>query len=262
MPPLARPFRLACRVRCLTAGLSLGLFLGLLQSLPAQAAEERFYRVAVLENSPPMSYRDTNGQLTGFTVALSRALCEEMRIVCRWQVTTMSTVVDEISNGQIDIAAISLLDTPERRKRVLFAKPYFRSRTLWLARSGIPPGTTGLRVAVVGGSAQERYARNQGWLLVPVRTNGELGDPLASGQAQAAIIPMSTAFGLMQQPKFRDLGLSSTVMEAPELSGDASFGISPQYPELKEQLDAALERLKRNGVYDRINSQFLPFRIN
>jgi ABC-type amino acid transport substrate-binding protein len=31
---------------------------------------------------------------------------------------------------------------------------------------------------------------------------------------------------------------------------------------LKEQIDAALDRIKRNGTYDRINSRFLPFRVN
>lgn len=46
-----------------------------------------------------------------------------------------------------------------------------------------------------------------------------------------------------------------------ELSG-FSLGIAPRRPELKEQIDAALERIKRNGTYDRINSQFLPFRVN
>lgn len=234
----------------------------LLPTPPAQAGDERLLRVAVLDSSPPMAYRDANGQLTGFTVALSRALCEEMRANCRWQVTTLGSVLDEVASGQVDIAAVSLLETPERRQRVLFAKPYFRSRSLWFAKPNVGPGAAGVRIAVVQGSAQERYAKTQGWSVQPVRTNGELGDPIASGQAQAAIIPMSTALGLMQQAKFRELGLSSTVMEAPELSGDAAFGISPQRPELKEQVDAALERLKRNGTYDRINTQFLPFRIN
>jgi ABC-type amino acid transport substrate-binding protein len=117
-------------------------------------------------------------------------------------------------------------------------------------------------VAVVRGSAQERYVRQQGWEQVGVRTNGELAEPLRAGIAQAAIIPMSSALGLMEKPEFRKLGLASTVMHEPELGGEAAFGISPQRPELKEQIDAALERIKRNGTYDRVNSRFLPFRIN
>lgn len=227
-----------------------------------QAAGERMVRVAVLDNSPPMAYRDAGGELTGFSIETIRALCEEMRLACVYQVTTLERVVDEVAGGEVQIGAVSLLETPERRARVLFAKPYFRSISLWFAKPGVPPGEAGGPVAVVQGSAQERYARARGWPVVPVRTNGELAEPIVAGQARAAIIPMSTGLGLMKKPEFRQLGLASSVMNEAELGGDVSFIISPQSPELKEMMDAALERIKRNGTYDRINSRFLPFRVN
>lgn len=236
----------------------------LLFALPGMllAAGEKALRVAVLENSPPMAYRDAGGELTGFSLGIMRAICEEMRVRCEFSATTLDDVVDALAGGEYDVAAVSLLDTPERRAKVLFAKPYFRSLSLWFAKPGLLPGQSGFRVAVVRGSAQERYVRSRGWDIVGVRTNAELAEPLRAGLAKAAIIPMSSALNLMKSPEFRDLGLSSTVMHDPELGGDASFGIAPQRPELKEQIDAALERIKRNGTYDRINSQYLPFRIN
>lgn len=226
------------------------------------AAGERNLRVAVLDNSPPMAFRDANGELSGFSLGIIRALCEEMRANCSYQVTSIDRVVDELAAGDYDIAAISLLDTPERRARIILAKPYFRSISLWFAKPGVSPGQAGIRVAVVRGSAQDRFARTRGWDTVGVQTNGELPEPLNAGVAQAAIIPMSTALNLMKRAEFRQLGLSSSVMPEPELGGDAAFGITPRRPELKEQIDAALERIKRNGTYDRINSQFLPFRVN
>jgi len=240
--------------------IALFLFFGL--AAVAQAVGDRALRVAILEDSPPMAYRDARGEMTGFSVEMMRALCEEMKRNCVYQVTTLARVLDEVAGGEVDIGAVSLLETPERRARAIFAKPYFRSISLWFARPGILPGQPGLRVAVVRGSAQERFVLAKGWIAVPVRTNGELAEPLGSGAAQAAIIPMSTGLGLMNRPEFGKLGLVSTVMNEPELGGDVSFLISPQTPELKEAMDAALERIKRNGTYDRINTQFLPFRVN
>lgn len=226
------------------------------------AANDQALRVAVLENAPPMAFRDGNGKLTGFSVEIMRALCDEMRVSCAYQATTLDSVVDELAAGDIDIAAVSLLETPERRARILFAKPYFRSLSVWFARPNVIPGQAGVRVAVLRGSAQERFVRQRGWEHVGVRTNGDLIEPLKAGIAQTVVIPMSTGLGLMQRPDFRQMGLVSTVMNEPELGGDAAFGISPRRPGLKEQIDAALERIKRNGTYDRINSLFLPFRIN
>lgn len=226
------------------------------------AAGEKILRVAVLENSPPMAYRDAKGELTGFSIGIMRALCEEMQAICEYHATTLDYIVDAVAAGEYDIAAVSLLDTPERRNKVLFAKPYFRSISLWFAKPGLQPGQSGFRIAVVHGSAQERFVRARGWDSVGVRTNGELAEPIRAGLAHAAIIPMSSALNLMKHPEFRELGLTSTVMQESELGGDACFGISPARPELKEQIDAALDRIKRNGKYDRVNSQFLPFRIN
>lgn len=245
----------ACRV--IACGLTLLVGVG-----QAVAGEGMVVRVAVLENSPPMSYRDPSGELTGFSVAVIRAVCEEMRAACNYQTTTIDRVIEDLSAGLYDVAAVSLLDTPERRARVIFAKSYFRSISLWFAKPGVAPGQAGIRVAVLRGSAQERFARGRGWEIVPVRTNGELGEPLVAGVAQALIIPMASGLNLMKKPEFRQLGLVSNVLNEPELTGEAAFGISPRRPDLKEPIDAALERIKRNGTYDRINSLFLPFRVN
>lgn len=229
---------------------------------PLLLADDRPLRIAVLENAPPMAFRDPAGELTGFSVGIARALCAEMKASCEFHVTTLDRLVDALALGEYDIAAVSLLDTPERRRKILFAQPYFRSLSLWFAKPGVAPGQADLRVAVVRGSAQEAFARQRGWETVGVPTNAQLGVPLSAGVAQAAIIPMITGMHLSKNPEFQKLGLVSTVLPDAELKGDACFGINPRRPELKEALDAALERIKRNGVYDRINSQFLPFRVH
>lgn len=240
----------------------LGLLLCLVAGASASWAETPALRVAVLENSPPMSFRDSSGKLTGFSAEVIRAICEEMRARCELEVTMLDRVIDLLAQDEIDIAAVSLLDTPERRSRILLAKPYFRSLSLWFAQPGVQPGSPDLRVAVVRSSAQERYALKQGWLVVGALTNGELGEPLIAGIAQAAIIPMSTALNLQKNPAFKRLGMVSSVMPVAELTGEASFGINPKRPDLKKSVDEALDKIKTNGVYDRINSQFLPFRVN
>jgi len=247
------------RLRNLLASLVAALCLA--AGMAAQAAD-RPLKVAVLENSPPMSFRDGNGRLTGFSIEIARALCQEMQVQCEFQVIVLGQLLDALAGGEFDIAAISLLDTPERRQRILLAHPYFRSITLWFAKPGVEPGGPGLHVAVVKGSAQESYARKQGWETVAVQTNGELCAPLVAGIAQAAIVPMNTSLHLQKSTDFQRLALDTTVMKIPELIGNASFGINPRRPELKIAVDEALDRIKRNGVYERINTQFLPFRVH
>ena len=226
------------------------------------ANAEPSLRVLVIDNAPPMSFRDKAGRLTGFSVDIARAICDEMRARCVFDVAVQSELIDRLTRGKADIVATGLLETPERRGKLLFAKPYYRSFSMWQARQDVQPGQEGVRVAVVSGSAQEEYARRQGWKIRPVPTNGELGVPLVAGEVQAALVPMLTALNLQNNEAFRQLELAATVLRSPDLGGDASFGVSLFRPELVVEINAALERIKRNGTYDRINSRYLPFRVS
>lgn len=119
---------------------------------PAFAAGEAVLRVAVLDNSPPMAFADPRGQRSGFSVGLMRALCAEMKAHCQFSSVTLERVLDLVAAGDVDVAAVNLLDTPERRARVLLSKPVFRSRSLWLGPTELKPESPGVGVAVVQGS--------------------------------------------------------------------------------------------------------------
>lgn len=228
----------------------------------AWAADPAPLRIGIIEQAPPMSYRDAQGELTGFSLAIMQALCDEMRVPCVLQTTRLDRLVDEVAEGRFDIGAVGLLETPERRSKVLFARPYYRSVSLWLARAGVEPGQPNIRAAVVRASVQERFAQSRGWRLAPVATDVALLVELTEGHAQGALVTMATGLYMLQQPDWQKLNLVPKVMNDPELSGDAAFIVSPRRADIKARMDAALEQIKRNGVYDRLNSRFLPFRVN
>lgn len=231
----------------------------LLIALPASA---QTIKVGVFDDAPPLAYRDDKGSLTGFTVAIAEALCAELKLRCELQVVRLETVIDDLAAGQIDVAAVGLLNTPERRKRIAFTKPVYRSTTLWFARPGVKLDAPGVRIAVFKGSAQERFAQAKGWQTVGAITDADIIDQLAAGVAQAGIAPLMSSFNLFRNPRFLKLGLSTQVFSTPELDTQASFGLNPRNLELKEALDRGLDTIKRNGVFDRINSQFLTLRVD
>lgn len=224
-------------------------------------AEPKLLRVAVLDKAPPLGYRDASGKLTGFAIGIARALCAEIDAQCEFEVTGLESAIDGLAAGRFDIAAIGLLNTPERSQRVVFTKPVYRSVTLWLGRPGTQPGDPGARISVFRGSAHESYCKLQHWPMIGALNEAEMIDQLAAGVAQGAIVPLMTSLSMQRSPLIQQLGFKGTVLHQPELAGNASFAINPQRAELKAQLDGALDNIKRKGVYDRINSEFLPFRV-
>ncbi len=224
-------------------------------------AEMPAVKVAVLVNSPPLAYRDTAGNLTGFTTRIVQALCAELALHCELEPARLDAMIDGLVAGRFDIAAIGLLNTPERSQKVLFTRPIYRSTALWFARPGVQPGDPDVRISTFRGSAQESYIKSRRWPIIGAQNSAEMVEQLASGVSQAAVVPLMSSFNLQKNPALRELGIQATALQVPELAGNASFAINPRRPELKEKFDQALEQIKRNGVYDRINSEFIPFRV-
>lgn len=219
-------------------------------------------RVAVLDDAPPLGYRDAAGKLAGFSVSLMQALCAEMAAQCEFSPVKLEHLVDDLASGHFDVAAVGLLSTPERRRKIVFTKPVYRSLTLLFTRAGSKPGDRAVRISTFKGSAQERYIMDRGWHLIGAQTDEEMVEQLRAGVAQACVVPLMTGLNLQKNSNFLRLGLKPAVLQAAELESNASFAIAPQKGELKAALDKALENIKRNGVYDRINSIFLPFRVD
>jgi ABC-type amino acid transport substrate-binding protein len=228
------------------------------------SVQQATLRVLVLDDAPPLSYRDQSGQLTGFNVEIVRAVCREIQVRCQFEVTTQGAVVDAVAEGKADIAGVGLQETPEQPGQADFCQAALplAVAVAWpgVACSPASPGCGWPWSAV---PSRKSYARRQGWAtLVSQHLRASWARRFSPGKVQAAMVPMISRAQPAEKPAFRQLGLVPTVMRIPELGGDVAFGISPRRPELKEEINAALDRIKRNGTYDRINSRFLPFRVS
>ncbi len=238
------------------------LFLVFSHAAAAAPGDAPVLRVAVLDDAPPMGFRDANGQLTGFSLAVMQALCAEIGRRCEFESRPFEYLIDDLASGHFDVAAVGLLNTPERRQRILFSRPVYRSQTLFFARPGVRPGQPEVRVSTFKGSAQENYIRQLGWKSVGAQTAEDMVEQLVAGVAQACVVPLMSSLNLRKNRAFLQLGLEPVVLPSVAFDSAASFGIAPQRADLKEALDKALDRIKVNGTYDRINSKFLPFRVD
>ncbi len=106
------------------------VFLGLALPLGQQALAQRESRalaVGVQSTAPPFGYVDDNGEVAGFDVDLSRALCARLNQTCELAETEFADVLPMIESGQLDFAAAFVSITDKRRERVAFSEPYFQS---------------------------------------------------------------------------------------------------------------------------------------
>lgn len=232
----------------------------LLSSFPV-AAQEKTYLVALIAHSPPLSYTDQAGKFTGFNVEMATEICATMKIRCTQQPLSIDKIVDMVAADQVDFAVVGFVATPERRTRVLFSKDYYQSMSVWLAKPALAAGHAGSVVAVIRGSAQAAHAQSMGWKTVQVTTQKEIASLLASGEADATVLPMLNALAMAQENLTQHLNLKSTILSGPLVTGTLHMVISPKQAELVERINAALDQIKRDGRFDRLNTKFVPFSL-
>jgi polar amino acid transport system substrate-binding protein len=243
----------------------LALALSLLLLASTALADEKIYRVGLIAQSPPLSFIDETGKFTGFNVEIAAELCTTLKIRCVQHSVALEKIIDLTAADQIDFAVVGFFATPERQARVLFTKTYFQSASVWLAKPSVPAGKAGSRVAVIKGSAQATHALSMGWNTVEVATPKEIAAILASGAADAAVLPMLNALALSQDTALHAAGLSvglkSTVLKGSLATGTLHMVVNPKQPELLERINAAIDQIKRDGRFDRINRKFVPFSL-
>ncbi len=83
--------------------------------------------IGVDDSFVPMDFRKKNGQLVGYDVDLSRAVCKVLGLKANFQSIDWSMKETELKNGTIDVIWNGYTATSERQKKEAFSRVYERS---------------------------------------------------------------------------------------------------------------------------------------
>lgn len=242
----------------------LAVVAGVVTALVLRPASRRELKVGVIGNSPITSFRNENGELVGFNVEIAQAVCREMKRTCMLVETRLDQLIDQVGAGELDFAVASLVETPERAQKVIFTRPYYHAATFLIRRddTGSPdPQVT----AVVEGSVQARCIgqANDPKLGRPmvVKTPTETIESFLDGKSDAILSSLATTMKALEASRARNIPVTFTPMQKPGLTGEARIAVCPKHAALREELDQAIQTIHASGAFDRINTQYFPFRV-
>jgi polar amino acid transport system substrate-binding protein len=246
----------------------LTVFALLLTLLLGQSVHAAPLRVATEGNYAPFSYHDAAGTLGGFDVEIAQALCLQMQAECTVQAIAWGELIPSLEAGKVDMIVASMARTPERELRVDFSDYYYQSHSVFAGRAGIaadtsPDSLAGLRLAIIGGTiqadfAQQRYSRSP---LLLVAHQEEAFNLLLAGKADLVLSDTINLLDFLQQPKAAGYDFIGPPLLAETLSSKAHIAVRKGEHRLLKQLNRALEEIRLNGAYDRINRHYFPFSI-
>lgn len=120
----------------------------------------------------PYAFLDAQGSVVGESAASAGLIAQRLGWRIEWVQTEFDLLIAELLDGRFDVIDAGLFITPERARQVRFAAPRLRVLPALLVRSGNALNLRSwqqvkaqpqLRLAVVGGSAEEARLRGLGF---------------------------------------------------------------------------------------------------
>lgn len=115
-----------------------------------------------------MVFCDVSGEFSGFSVVVMQVFCEEMWVICNFQLMMFEWVIEDIVVDWMDVVVVSLFDMLECWVWVIFVKLYFCLILFWFVQFDVFLGQIGVCIVVVWGLVQECFVCSKGWEIVVV----------------------------------------------------------------------------------------------
>ncbi|MDR9754053.1 transporter substrate-binding domain-containing protein [Pseudomonas sp. SZMC_28357] len=216
---------------------------------------------------PPFESRDEQGALVGLNIELGNALCAELNTRCEWVDQPYATNIDALQAKRFD-AIMPMTATPARRQRLAFTDNLYPLSSRLVARKDWNPGADlltlkGVRLGVLAGTSREAYAQAR-WapMGVEVRSfdlNEQLISSLLAGEIDVTLQDsIEISHALLNQARGEAYGFFAPAIDDPMLGSGVAIAVRKDDSRLRDDLNAALARLKHNGKYQRITERYLP----
>ncbi|MEW6422074.1 MAG: transporter substrate-binding domain-containing protein [Deinococcota bacterium] len=236
--------------------------LALTAGLSAQAAVPTLtpgvLKIAMEGTYPPFTYKDEQGQLTGFDVDIAKAVAAKLGLRPEFVLTEWSGILGGLQANKYDVIVNQVGITPERQKTIGFSRPYAYSSPQIIVRKGssFNPKTLadlkGKRVGVGLGSNFEQQLRQAGGINVVTYPGApEYLADLAAGRLDAAYNDRLLVGYLITKNNLPIKGAG--VIGQPEPVGIA---FKKTNTALGNAINRALLQIKADGTYAKISRKW------
>jgi polar amino acid transport system substrate-binding protein len=240
------------------------VFLFVVSTAPCAAGEltiikqKKEISFAMSGQYPPFNFVDENNQLTGFDVDICNAIANEIGVRPRPVTTAWDGIIAGLLAGKYDLICGSMAITEKRLKSIDFSAPYYRSGAqLFVGRNSTLDSTDQLRGRAVGvtlGTTYEEWVRANlpGTEVRTYKGIPEMILEVVNSRIDGFITDRIVGAIAIDEKK-------APIKPAGPLLYEERMGIAlrKNNPELKQAINAALEKIKARDDYRKISVQWL-----
>ncbi|MBF4206921.1 ABC transporter substrate-binding protein [Pseudomonas donghuensis] len=242
-----------------------GLAMSLLASSSLYAAGDTL-RIGIEAAYPPFASQNDKGQIVGFDYDIGNALCAQMQVKCEWKEVEFDGLIPSLKVKKIDAALSSMTISEERKKSVDFThKYYFTSSRLVMKKGAVVDdqyeSLKGKTVGVQRATTTDRYATEvfepKGIKVQRYGNNEEIYMDLASGRVDAIFADTIPLEDFLSMPRGADYAFTGPELKDPKYVGEgAGIAVRKGNGELVSQLNQAIDAIRANGEYQKIQAKY------
>ncbi len=225
-------------------------------------------RIITEADYPPFNYYDEDGTLTGFNVELIQAICGVMGVSCTVEAKDWEFLLPSLARKQADIVAASLTISRDNLKFADFTDRYYDTpaRFVSLKSKAIaditPEALRGKTVGVLEKSAHMAYLRTyyKEIKTVPFKSRNALHKALIDSKVELVFDDgITSVFWLNGTASkacctFR----GGPLVDQKYFGNGVGFAVQKGNRRLRQLINYALEKVRRDGIYEELFLRYFP----
>jgi arginine/ornithine transport system substrate-binding protein len=248
--------------------LLLAILLGALSTL--SFAQGKDLRVAIDPTYEPFTFKK-DGKPTGFDVDIANALCEQIKRKCVFVEQGWDSMIPGLMARKYDVIISSMSITEDRQKQIDFTGKYYNTPSRVVTRKDVkytgPVSLKGKKIGVLKASTQEKFAMGElkpaGVDVVSYEAQDQVYLDIKAGRLDGTVADhVEVTGGFLSKAEGKDYELKGEDLFIPKYFGTgAGIGLRKGQDALKGELSAAIQTIRGNGVYKKINDKYFKFDV-
>jgi arginine/ornithine transport system substrate-binding protein len=236
------------------------------------AEEAKPLRIGIEAAYPPFAFKTPEGAISGFDYDIGVALCEEMKVECKWIEQEFDGLIPALKVRKFDAVLSSMSITEERLKSVDFTGKYYHTPAKLAMKAGTVLNDPlvdlkGKKVGVQRASIYDRYATDvfapAGVEVVRYSSQNEIFLDMNSGRLDATLADVvNIDDGFIKTDAGKGFALIGPDYNDTKYFGEgAGIAVRKGDKALADKISAAILAIRANGKYKEVQDKYFDFNV-
>ncbi len=228
-------------------------------------------RVGVEGAYPPFSSVTPDGKLEGFDIDMAKAIVAAAGAQVELIVSDWDGIIPALLAKKFDCIVASMSITEERKKKVAFTGKYYQTPAKFVVKKGMvqefsKEAIKGKSVGVQRATIHDKYLTDNYGSDVDVKrysTQDELYLDITAGRLDMFLSDsIAASEGFLQKPEGQEFEFIGPDLTDLKWFGEgAGIACRQEDTELVNKLNAAIEKIRADGTYQKIQAKYFDFNV-